>query len=81
MSKEVWLGTGDVPASIELTVSLIVDAIIGKGFLSIYDGEHFVEMCLAERTGNQHNFDWKWKRKELERLSLDMLLKIYNRKG
>ena len=58
---------------------LLLDAIIGKGFLSIADAQNFVERKLAVFSGNQHNESWEWQKVKLAVLSLDELLVIYMR--
>lgn len=53
---------------------LLVNAIIGCGSIGTFREESgLIEFC-----GNQWNLDFKWKRKALEKLSIDDLACIYN---
>lgn len=60
--------------------SVLVNAIIGKGFLSMEDAIHWEKLGFAETTGNQHNYDWKWIRARLDDLNESELRIIYNRR-
>lgn len=57
----------------------LVDAIIGRGFLSCGDAEFYARDGLAYFSGNQHNPEWTWDRTRLAGLSSDHLLTIYGR--
>lgn len=59
--------------------TLIIDAIIGKGFLSVSDGVEMQRRGLAHFSGNQWNEKWDWNRSELERLEINDLEQIYAR--
>ena len=39
---------------------MLIDAIVGKGFSSCAEGNHFQETGFARFCGNQHNPDWAW---------------------
>jgi hypothetical protein len=60
---------------------IIVNAVIGKGFLGIEDSAKMEKIGLAKFDGDQHNQRWKWDKAALEKLSLEMLCNLYDRKG
>lgn len=57
---------------------LLIDAIIGKGFVSTQQACVMTEKGLAVFTGNQWNEDWGWKRDALEKLTTEELVKLYD---
>jgi hypothetical protein len=48
--------------------ALLVDAIIGRGFQSMEEADHFTKIGLASFTGNQWNEKWEWDRDALRKL-------------
>jgi hypothetical protein len=63
----------------EITKSLLIDAIKGKGFFTYADCGKMESLGLAKFTGNQHNEKWDWIPERLERLGMDELKRIYSR--
>lgn len=62
-----------------LEKSMLIDAIIGKGFKSMIYADNMTKLGLAEFCGNQWNPDWNWKRSELLKLDITQLQNIYSR--
>lgn len=58
---------------------LLIDAIVGRGFLNLEEGDRFVRLKLAHFTGNQHNPAWSWRREQLAKLTEHQLLNLYRR--
>ncbi len=58
---------------------LTINAIVGKGFLSVRDALNMQDRGLAIFSGNQHNEKWDWKRRGLEQLELKELKAILMR--
>jgi hypothetical protein len=58
---------------------MLIDAIVGKGFSSCAEGNHFQETGFARFCGNQHNPDWAWDIDVLDKLSVEALSELYNR--
>jgi len=56
---------------------LIIDAICGR-YVPDY-GMPYEKLGLAVFCGNQHNPEWRWDRRALERISLPQLCELYNR--
>lgn len=56
--------------------SLLVDAIIGRGFGSMEFANQAVNFGLARFTGNQWNEDWEWDRRTLSQLGEDELIAL-----
>ena len=60
-----------------MTRSILIDAIIGRGFVSPRFADRCEKNGWAEFTGNQWNPDWSWKRSALEGLEDSTLEYIY----
>lgn len=58
---------------------IMVNAVIGKGFLSMSDAIFMTERGLARFTGNSHNERWDWNREKLTQMDLETLKELYNR--
>lgn len=71
------IGAINVP---ELTKPILIDAIVGRGFISMDEAEHYTRVGLARFTGNQHNAEWQWERRKLEALTFELLLSIYQQR-
>jgi len=61
----------------ELMKEIFIDAICGAGFNNIGSAMDMQNKGYAIFTGNQHNEDWAWDRKALNRLTTEVLVEIY----
>lgn len=57
---------------------ILVDAIMGRGFLSMDFADSMESMGLARLSGNQWNSDWQWNRDKLNSLTMEELKLIYD---
>lgn len=56
---------------------LIIDALCGAGFNSIYEAMRYERRGYATQTGSQHADNWTWNRAALAQLSTEGLQEIY----
>ena len=58
--------------------SLLIDAIVGRGFRDISHAVEMQQAGFAKFSGNQWNEDWSWVKEKLEKLNEPQLEIIYN---
>lgn len=58
---------------------VLIDALCGKGFISMQFAIDMTNAGLAKFTGNQWNEDWVWDRSELQKLSVEQLESLYKK--
>ncbi len=58
---------------------MLIDAIVGAGFVSLEHGMLAERMGHATYTGNQHNPDFQWNRVALRQLSDEGLQEMYQK--